>query len=133
MLQQLIYYLIVLVIIGAHFAMGKIHPNEIQDGNNSSEGKRLLKDEYIPLNSITLERLFNKNNPKLGLDPKKRNRWIKPKKKSKQKLKHQETNDGENAIDSKRPPTSSIRRSTNITPITPKVTFDNIISLSPSF
>ena len=119
-----------LVIIGAHVTMGKIHPNEMKEENNSSQVKGLLKDEYIPLNSITLERLYNKNNSKHALDPKKRNRWIKPKKKSTQKLKHHKTNDGKNHIDSKGPPTSSKSRSTNIVSLTPKVRFEFMISLS---
>ena len=130
MLPQLINYLIVLVIIGAHSTIGEIHPNEIQDGIDSFQGKKLLKDEYIPLNSITLEQFYNKKNPKHGLDPKKRNRWIKPKKKSRQKLKNQETDSGENKIDSKSPPTSSKSRSANIVPTTRKVRLKLVISLS---
>ena len=90
MWQQLTNYLMFIVIFGTHDILGKIHQNELQFNDNLKAEKRsnpFRENEYVPLNSITLNLLYNKNRPKHVLDSNKRNRWIKPKKSGKHKNK----------------------------------------------
>ena len=90
MWQQLTNYLMFIVIFGTHDILGKIHQNELQFNDNLKAEKRstpFRENEYVPLNSITLNLLYNKNRPKHVLDSNKRNRWIKPKKNWKHKNK----------------------------------------------
>ena len=90
MWQQVINYLMLVLIFGSQDVLGKIHQNELESNDNLRPEKRsntLKKNEYVPLNSITLNLLYNKNKPKHALNSNKRNRWIKPRKNIKHKLK----------------------------------------------
>ena len=90
MWKQVNNYLIVMIVFGAQVCDGKFPPNKLETVNKvkvTKSSKPIQKDEYIPLNSITLNLLYNKNEPSKQLDSNARNRWVKPKKKPKRKLK----------------------------------------------
>ena len=78
-------YLIVIVIMIRYNVICKIHRNKLESNNTYTFEKRANQPrthEYVPLNSITLNLLYNKNKPKHVLNSNKRNHWLKPKKKS---------------------------------------------------
>ena len=90
MWNKLNNYLIILFVFGAQVCDGKFPPNKLETVKKFEVTKRskpIQKDEYIPLNSITLNLFYNKNEPSKQLDSNTRKRWVKPKKKPKRKLK----------------------------------------------
>ena len=116
MWKQVINYLIVMIIFGALVCVGKINQNELETLNNLPQEKSLVhshKDEYIPLNSITLNLFYNKNDSQNQLDSNTRNRWVKPKKRPKYKLKAQVQNNHTNKIESEASSVNSITRTNN--------------------
>ena len=86
MLLNIFNYLIFFGMIAWNDVSSKIHRNQL-DSNDSYTFERrsnqLQKHEYVPLNSITLNLLYNKNKPQHVLDSNKRNHWSKLKKKKK--------------------------------------------------
>ena len=88
MWQNIFIYLIVSVIMIRYNVICKIHRNKLDSNNSYTFEKRANQpkiQEYVPLNSITLNLLYNKNKPKHVLNSNKRNHWLKPKKKGGQK------------------------------------------------
>ena len=116
MWKQVINYLIVMIVFGALVCVGKINQNELETLNNLPQEKSLVhshKDEYIPLNSITLNLFYNKNDSQNQLDSNTRNRWVKPKNRSKYKLKAQVQNNHTNKNESEASSVNSITRTNN--------------------
>ena len=73
-------YLIVIFIVVRYTVICRKHHNELYSDNKytfEKRGNQPRKYEYVPLNSITLNQLYNKNKPEHVLDSNKRNRWIK--------------------------------------------------------
>ena len=116
MWKQVINYLIVMIIFGALVCVGKINRKELGTLNDLPQEKsseHSQKDEYIPLNSITLNLFYNKNDSQNQLDSNARNRWVKPKKRSKYKLKAQVQSNHTNKNESLASSVNSISRENN--------------------
>ena len=89
MWKQVINYLIVMIIFGALVCEGKMNRKELGTLNNlpqEQSSEHSQKDEYIPLNSITLNLFYNKNDSQNHSNSNTKDRWVKPKKRSKYKL-----------------------------------------------
>lgn len=126
MWKQIINYLIVMIVFGAIVCVGKINQKELGTLNNLPQEKtseHSHKDEYVSLNSITLNLFYNKNDSQKQLDSNARNRWVKPKKRSKYKLKTQVQNNHTNKNESMGSIVDSYGRANSTLSTTSKVFF----------
>ena len=83
MLLNFFSYLIVIVILASNEILCKIHRHRLYSNDSFAFKRRRYqnnKDEYVPLNSVTLSLLYNVNKPHHTEDPKKSYQWFKLKK-----------------------------------------------------
>lgn len=116
MWKQVINYLIVMIIFEALVCEGKMNRKEVGTLNNlpqEQSSEHSQKDEYIPLNSITLNLFYNKNDSQNQLNSNTKDRWVKPKKRSKYKLTAQVQNNHTNKNESVFSSVNSISRIDN--------------------
>ena len=135
MWKQIINYLIVMIVFGAIICVGKINQKELGTLNNLLQEKtseHSHKDEYIPLNSITLNLFYNKDESQNQLNSNARDRWVKPKKRSKYKLKAQVQNDHTNKNEYMGSSVSSYSRENTTFSTTSKVFLFQLNALFPS-
>ena len=88
-----IFYLLVIVAIASHEIVCKIRRNRLHSNDSftfSRKDDQLKKNEYVPLNSFTLNLLYNKNQPNNAISSEKSSLWLKPKKKGTQMKKKTE-------------------------------------------
>ena len=75
---------IVLISIMWNEILGKIHRNRLESNDTYTFSRRNdhpTSDEYVPLNSITLNLLYNNNNANPNLEYEQSSHWFKKKKK----------------------------------------------------